>query len=111
MYINFLIRIGRSQEWCGNMGWNINITLDKPITEKELDDLISNDLPDVMSRRGGGRQTWGWSLIVDVKLREETVIGLSGSYGLSGDFAELSAEVFARHLEKRGYNVVISEMH
>lgn len=75
----------------------------KPISEALIDSVIS-ELPDNLSR-GFGKQSWGWSLAVDVKLKNPQEIALSGSYGISWEFAEVSAKAFKSILEKRGFQI------
>ena len=90
------------------MGWNIDLKTDKPMTEAVVEEVIA-ELPASLSS-GFGKQEWGWSLAVDVRLRNPQELGLSGSYGMSGKIAEGAAEAFARRLEKRGFQVTCSEM-
>lgn len=79
------------------------------MTEEIVDEVIS-DLPKSLSR-GFGKQTWGWSLAVDVRISGPKELGLSGSYGVSGSISELAAIAFARSLEKRGFKVSIGSIH
>ncbi len=104
------------------MGWSIYIKTDKQLTEKIIEEVIA-DLPASM-RQGGGKQRWGWSLAVDVTLKnyiwladakgtvkdEPRELMLSGSFGQSGMIAEGFAEAFARRLEKRGFKVNVGKM-
>lgn len=90
------------------MGWNIDIKTDKAMSEKLIDEIIT-DLPQTISH-GFGKQSWGWSLAADVRLRNPQELGLSGSFSLSGKIAELAAEAFARRLEKRGYTVDVGAL-
>ncbi len=85
------------------MGWNIDLETDKPMTEPLIEEIIA-ELPESI-RDGGGKQSWGWSLAVDVRLNSEHALGLSGSYTLSGHIADRAAESFAHQLAKRGYKV------
>lgn len=82
------------------MGWSIDITTSKDVSENDIDEII-NDLPDFLTQ-GFGKQKWGWSLAVDLCLRSSREISLSGSYSMSGENSELFAEAFARRLGKRG---------
>ena len=91
------------------MGWNINITTEKDVSENDIEEIIA-DLPETLSH-GFGKQQWGWSLAVDLRLRDAREIGLSGSYGMSGKIAEGFAEAFARRLEKRGIPCDVGSLH
>ena len=93
------------------MGWNINLTLDKDVSEDIVDEICSS-LPEDMRRPVGAKQEWGWSLAVDLRYRDSRLIGLSGSYGISGHIAQNWAERFADLLRKRtDCKIKISEMH
>lgn len=91
------------------MGWNINITTEKEISENEINSAISK-LPENLSR-GAGKQEWGWSLAVDVRLRRPKEIGLSGSYGVSGKIAEHFSKTLAEILESQGIRCKIGELY
>jgi len=82
------------------MGWNISIKTEKDVSENVIEEVIE-DLPETMNL-GFGKQKWGWSLSVDLRLISPREIFLSGSYGASGNISETFAEAFARRLEKRG---------
>jgi len=90
------------------MGWSIRIKTDKPMTEDVVESVI-NKLPASM-RCGGGKQVWGWSLVVDVSLDKANELRLSGSFGMSGAIAEGVAEAFARRLEKRRFKVNVGKL-
>ena len=90
------------------MGWNIKIKTDKPITETLVDEIIS-ELPKEL-RFGPGKQSWGWSIAVDVNIRNQTELGLGGSYGMAAMVGSGVAEAFARRLEKRGFQVTCGAM-
>jgi hypothetical protein len=91
------------------MGWNINLTSDKPLTEL-LVAFAVQELPGPL-KAGFGKQPWGWSLAVDVRLRDEHTLGLSGSYAMSGKDAQAAAQAFAKILRIWGHAVEIGEMH
>lgn len=90
------------------MGWIINLKTDEPMTEKLIDEIIT-ELPASLSQ-GFGKEEWGWALAVDVCLRNPRELELSGSYIMSGKIAEFAAEAFACQLEKRGFEVKCGEM-
>lgn len=90
------------------MGWNIDIRTDKPMDESLIEEIIA-ELPSEISN-GFGKQSWGWSLAVDLRLRDPHEIGLSGSCGMSGHKAQFAAEAIARRLEKRGIECDVGEM-
>lgn len=90
------------------MGWNIDLKTDKPMNDVIIEEIIA-ELPISLSR-GYGKQPWGWSLAVDVCLHSPLELKLSGSYGLSGQIAESAAEIFAYHLEKHNFRVIVSQI-
>lgn len=90
------------------MGWNIDLQTDKPMTEMVIEEVIA-ELPASL-QQGFGKQQWGWSLAVDVRLNNPRELGLSGSYGISGKIAECAAKEFAHRLEMRGFKVMCGEM-
>jgi hypothetical protein len=91
------------------MAWNINLTSDKPLTEPSVA-LAIQELPGPL-KAGFGKQPWGWSLAVDVRLRDEHTLGLSGSYAMSGEYARPAARAFAKILRGWGHVVEIGKMH
>ncbi|WP_063562930.1 hypothetical protein [Paenibacillus sp. O199] len=87
------------------MGWSIDLISDRKITEEEVDKLVSN-LPQEMSFvLGNSKQPWGWSTAVDVAIKDEYVIWLSGSYGMSGAIAEKFTIHMKDELEKIGHTI------
>jgi hypothetical protein len=90
------------------MGWNIDIKTEKPMSEKLIEEIIV-ELPSEL-KSGFGKQSWGWSLAVDLRLRHPHEIGLSGSCSMSGHQAQFAAEAIARRLEKRGIACDVGEM-
>jgi hypothetical protein len=57
-----------------------------------------------------GKQSWGWSHMVDVSNPKGNTISLSGSYVMSGHIAELFAIAFAALLENMGYKIKIGDI-
>jgi hypothetical protein len=92
-----------------DMGWDIILTTNKDVTEKDVDRIVSK-LPEWMLGPFGGKQDWGWSLACDVHLDSPRKIRCGGSCGISGQIAEGFCEAFARRLEHWGYKVKIGEM-
>lgn len=91
------------------MGWNIDIKTDRDISEADVEEIIAR-LPKRF-KDGAGRQSWGWSLAVDLRLRGPREIGLSGSFSMSGEIAEGFAEAFARRLEWRKIRTEVGEIY
>lgn len=89
------------------MGWDIHLKTNKRVTAAVINEIIC-ELPASL-KNGLSRQTWGWSMAVDVRL-EPGGLHLSGSYSLSGKIAEFAAEAFARRLEQRGFKVEVEPL-
>ncbi len=89
------------------MGWNITLATERSVTEEEINACVEK-LPQGWG--GFGRQKWGWSLAVDIRLNDGQV-NLSGSYGMSGKIAYPFAEFMARLLRERGHEVTVGEIN
>ena len=99
------------------MSWGIDISTDKDITEADIDAIVV-EMPPWMKDKFGGRmkgtkQSWGWSLTVDVhapSVWPNRRISCGGSCGISGNVAEPFCQEFARMIEKRlNCNAICSE--
>ncbi len=55
------------------MGWDIEITTDKSVSETLMDEIISELPPRLQG--WGGKQKWGWSLACDINFHIESKIG------------------------------------
>ena len=93
------------------MGWVITLESNKEVTRKVVDEVIKK-LPDWIRypAHGGGKQVWGWSLVVDVMLSSELgpkFVRLSGSYTISGSIAQEVAEEFKQAFEELGHEIEI----
>lgn len=93
------------------MGYSIDISSDKEITEAELDTIISN-VPPELGRYfpGKEKQDWGWSLACDLWKPQGKKMRISGSYTVSGDKAEAMRDWLKQELKKNGHKVRCSKM-
>lgn len=86
------------------MSWSIYITATKKITESDIDKVVS-ELPTKFKDKFNGamkgtKQSWGWSLAVDLRLNSYRRILCSGSCGISGCIAEEFCDHFSKELAK-----------
>ena len=91
------------------MGYNINITLNKKITEEQIDEIVKALPEKFKGYFGGENQPSGWSCATDLTLRTSRKIGISGSCGMSGHIAQCFVWYLAYQLEHLDYKVRIGE--
>lgn len=95
------------------MGYSIYlIDRNKPITEELVDDIIANELPKrLMGYFPNYKQSWGWSMKTDLKIKEKSgghkYLSVSGSFGGSGEWALDMVVVFQQLLQRKGYLIEI----
>ncbi|WP_340032622.1 hypothetical protein NSQ20_12220 [Paenibacillus sp. FSL K6-1122] len=89
------------------MGWSIDLVSDKKISVEQADILVSN-LPAKFSfPLGNTKQPWGWVTMVDITLKDDNVMWLSGSYGMSGKIAEEFAIHIKNELKSLGHVMTV----
>jgi hypothetical protein len=87
------------------MSWSITIGTDKDVTDEDIA-LVVFYLPSKFRDKcngamRGSRQSWGWSLAVDVQaIQNPREVVCSGSCGISGNIAEEFCEEFAKLISK-----------
>jgi len=91
------------------MGYSFKIKSDKEIKICDIESIIE-EIPvfyrEVL-KMPWSKQPWGWSLYSDVKLSKDfKEISISGSFGMSGRYAEGFILQFLNRLLKRGYFAV-----
>ncbi|ODA08280.1 hypothetical protein [Paenibacillus polymyxa] len=91
------------------MGWSIDLIPNKIVDEEEIDDIISKLPQELSFSLGNSKQPWGWSAGVDVTLRDDNTIWLSGSYGISGGIAEQFVAHMKSELESKGHLIKIAD--
>ena len=92
------------------MGWNIDISLGKPISIDVLDKVLFR-LPKNL-RGFDTKQTWGWSMAVDVMKPKEDptdLVRLSGA-GFSSPLAREFSAHLSLLLSERGYRPKVGKM-
>ncbi|MFE6075641.1 hypothetical protein ACFVQB_14310 [Paenibacillus sp. NPDC057886] len=90
------------------MGWSIDLISDRKITDKEVDELVNNLPQELSFTLGNSKQPWGWSTAVDISIKDDNIVWLSGSYGMSGKIAEEFAAHMKNELEKLGHDIAIN---
>ena len=80
------------------MGWGMTLTTSEPVTEEQIDAVVK-DLPDEMKGAFNSKQSWGWSLQVDVSQEDSKHIRVSGAWW-SVKCAEHFSKEFAKRLGK-----------
>lgn len=90
------------------MGYCCNIKANKNIKEKDVEDIINN-LPDKYTGiiPYTTKQSWGFPVICDVHLPIKNVLTISGSYGVSGMYAEEFVDYINRQLKYKRYNTKV----
>jgi hypothetical protein len=92
------------------MGWNIDISLGKPIHVTVLEKVLTK-LPKNLCGFNS-KQQWGWSMAVDVMkpaTAQTTVIKLSGA-GFSSPVAREFSAHLSLLLSERGYKPKVGKM-
>lgn len=89
------------------MGWSIDLISKRAISEEEVDVLVDNLPVELSFPLGNSKQPWGWVTMVDITLKDNNIVWLSGSYGMTGRIAEEFAIHMKNELEKLGHEVTI----
>lgn len=73
-------------------------------SEKVSEHAVEMVLADNWPLQGFGKQSWGWSAGVDIRL-DDGQVRLSGSFSISGHLAPQAVHAMKAGLEKRGFIV------
>ncbi|MBD8836214.1 hypothetical protein IFU39_00075 [Paenibacillus sp. CFBP 13594] len=90
------------------MGWSIDLISNKKISEEQVDTLVSNLPANLSFPLGNTKQPWGWATMVDITLKDDNVLWLSGSYGMSGKIAEEFALHISNELMSLGHEMTVA---
>lgn len=86
------------------MGYCCNIKTNKNIQEKDIQEIVDN-LPD--KYKGiipyTTKQEWGWPCVCDIKLPDKNILTISGSYSISGMYAEEFVNYITVRLKSKNY--------
>lgn len=90
------------------MGWSASLKSNKEITFNEVENIV-NQLPKYLLLCGfqPHLNEWGWNAATDILKPEYNEIGISGSYGISGEKAKVMAEYLKEKLEDNGHEIEI----
>jgi len=84
------------------MGWDCDIIVDKDISEKDVDTIVSTLPEDLNSQWGTSKQSWGWSCGTDIYKPKENKLGIHGA-GFSEHLSEPMVDYLKRKLRELGY--------
>lgn len=90
------------------MGWSASLKSNKEITFNEVENIV-NQLPDHLLFFGfkPNLNEWGWNAATDISKPKDNELDISGSYGISGDKAEIMANYLKEKLENNGHEIEI----
>lgn len=90
------------------MGYIIRIKANKEIKEQDIDNIV-NELPDNLKgpMKSVGKQVWGWPCICDIILPKDNILEISGTYDISGHWAEQFVKFIQIKMDKKGYDTSI----
>ena len=86
------------------MGYRCDIKANAVIKESDVEDIIDN-LPNKYTgiMPYTRKQSWGFPVVCDVHLPCKNVLTVSGSYSISGMYAEEFVDYLNRQLDVKGY--------
>lgn len=90
------------------MGWSASLKSNKEITFNEVDNIV-NHLPKYLLFCGFKPylNVWGWNAATDISKPKDNKLDIGGSYGISGDKAEIMANYLKEKLEDNGHEIEI----
>ena len=94
------------------MGWSATLVSNNEVSFVELKEIVENlpkELRNIfLSENKIPFNSWGWSAATDISLPVCNELRISGSYGISGDKAEVMANYLKGKLEERGHSIRIN---
>ena len=97
------------------MGWSIELKSDKEISVDDVSkvvDILPSHLKGYIASMGCNvRQSWGWTVGVDIRNPEGKKLKLHGSYSMSGNIAIDSAKFISEELRKLGHKIRIGKIN
>lgn len=90
------------------MGWSASLRSNKEITFNEVENIVSQ-LPEHLLFFGfkPHLNEWGWNAATDILKPNDNKLDISGSYGISGDKAEIMVNYLKEKLEDNGHKIEI----
>lgn len=81
------------------MGWSMNLTADKPISEADVHAALTK-----IEEYEPHKNEWGWTTSCDVSLPKGNSLHVSGAW-FSFDYATEFGRDLAAELRRRGYQI------